>query len=224
MSQGQVPVTGSSVYLCEAKPIVVEGLIRVASSSEIFYLCGHSSEILDAFPEIENLRPDIILLGGPGTGRTLPNLIPKVLSIAPSSKIVLWPDTELAANETVRCLQMGAVGVLRKSAPVSQMLDCLSRVAKGEIWLERSLESLDSGNEERARLPRITRRERDIIEHLCRGLKNKEIAEALAITPGTVKAHLMHVFEKTGMKDRFQLALHGRQLLDSIEVGRERAS
>ncbi len=217
-------MTGSSVYLCEAKPIVVEGLIRVASFGELFHLCGHSGDVVDSFPEIENLHPDIILLGGPGPGRTLPNIIPKLLSISPASKIVLWPDAELAANETVRCLQMGAVGILRKSAPVSQMLDCLSRVAKGEIWLERSLESLDSGNEERVRLPRITRRERDIIEHLCRGLKNKEIAEALAITPGTVKTHLMHVFEKTGMKDRFQLALHGRQLLDSVEVDREKAS
>ena len=219
-----MPVTGSSVYLCEAKPIVVEGLIRVAISSELFHLCGHSGEILDAFPEIEHLRPDIILIGGPGHDRTLPNIISKLLSIAPSSKIVLWPDTELAANVTIRCLQMGAVGVLRKSAPVSQMLDCLSRVAKGEIWLEGSLESLDAGHEERVRLPRLTRRERDIVEHLCRGLKNKEIAEALLITPGTVKTHLMHVFEKTGMKDRFQLALHGRELLGPVEAGREGAS
>ena len=219
-----MPVTGSSVYLCEAKPIVVEGFIRVASSSELFHLCGHASEVLNAFPEIESLHPEILLIGGAGSGRTLPNVIPKLHSISPSSKIVLWPDAELAANETVRCLQLGAAGVLRKSAPVSQILDCLSRVAKGEIWLEKSLDSLDSGNEERVRPPRITRRERDIIEHLCRGLKNKEIAEALAITPGTVKTHLMHVFEKTGMKDRFQLALHGRQLLDSVEVDRERAT
>ncbi|MEP6536474.1 MAG: response regulator transcription factor [Bryobacteraceae bacterium] len=112
---------------------------------------------------------------------------------------------------------------MRKSAPVSQMLDCLTRVANGEIWLEKSVDSIEAGNEERFRTPRITRRERDIIEHLCRGLKNKEIAEALDITPGTVKTHLMHVFEKTGMKDRFQLALHGRQLLDSAETDRERA-
>jgi len=219
-----VPVTGTSVYLCESKPIVVEGLIRVASSGELFHLCGHSSEVLDALPEIEELRPNIVLMGGAGASRTLPSIIPKLFSVSPASKIVLWPDNEFAANETVRCLQLGVVGILRKSAAVSQMLDCLSRVAKGEIWLERSLDALDNGNHERVRPPRITRRERDIIEHLCRGLKNKEIAEALDITPGTVKTHLMHVFEKTGMKDRFQLALHGRQLLDSVEVDRERAS
>jgi DNA-binding NarL/FixJ family response regulator len=203
---------------------VVEGLIRIAACSDLFHLCGHAAEVADAIPEIESLRPDIILIGGSGPGRGLPAIIPKLLAIAPSCRIVLWPDGELAAHETVRCLQMGAMGVLRKSATVSQMLDCLNRVAKGEVWLEKSLDSNDGGMDERPRVPRITRRERDIIEHLCRGLKNKEIAEALAITPGTVKTHLMHVFEKTGMKDRFQLALHGRQLLDSTEFRRERAS
>ena len=65
---------------------------------------------------------------------------------------------------------------------------------------------------------RITRREREIVEFICRGLKNKEIAEALSITPGTVKVHLMHIFEKTGVKDRFQLALQGRQFLSAAEA------
>ena len=51
------------------------------------------------------------------------------------------------------------------------------------------------------------------MHHVCGGLKNKEIAEALAITPGTVKVHLMHIFEKTGVKDRFELAVQGRRLL-----------
>ena len=59
---------------------------------------------------------------------------------------------------------------------------------------------------------RITPREREIIQLICQGLKNREIAEILGITSGTVKVHLMHIFEKTGTKDRFQLALKARQV------------
>jgi DNA-binding CsgD family transcriptional regulator len=51
------------------------------------------------------------------------------------------------------------------------------------------------------------------VHWLCKGLRNKEIAGELSITPGTVKVHLMHIFEKTGVKDRFELAVHGRRLL-----------
>ena len=44
-------------------------------------------------------------------------------------------------------------------------------------------------------------------------MKNKQIADALSITIGTVKVHLMHIFEKTGVKDRFELALEAHKLI-----------
>jgi DNA-binding NarL/FixJ family response regulator len=73
---------------------------------------------------------------------------------------------------------------------------------------------------ERRAAPRLTPREREIVKQVCAGLKNKEIAGTLSITAGTVKVHLMHIFEKTGVKDRFELAIHGRKLLglDHAEV------
>ena len=57
------------------------------------------------------------------------------------------------------------------------------------------------------------------MHHVCGGLKNKEIADALRITAGTVKVHLMHIFEKTGVKDRFELAVHGRRMLGLEHAG-----
>ena len=65
----------------------------------------------------------------------------------------------------------------------------------------------------------MTPREKEIVHHVCGGLKNKEIADALSITAGTVKVHLMHIFEKTGVKDRFELAVHGRRLLGVEHAG-----
>ena len=61
-----------------------------------------------------------------------------------------------------------------------------------------------------------------------RGMKNKQIANSLQITTGTVKVHLMHVFEKTGVKDRFErfeLAMYGRKLRGySDELGDDLAA
>jgi DNA-binding NarL/FixJ family response regulator len=68
-------------------------------------------------------------------------------------------------------------------------------------------------NDGRRAAMRLTRRERQIVEAVSKGMKNKQIAEALGITPGTVKVHLMHIFEKTGARNRFQLALQGPELL-----------
>jgi hypothetical protein len=54
-------------------------------------------------------------------------------------------------------------------------------------------------------------------------MKNREIAETLGIATGTVKIHLMHIFEKTGIRDRFELALRGlRMACDPAEPGLEK--
>jgi len=52
-----------------------------------------------------------------------------------------------------------------------------------------------------------------VVTLLSQGLKNTEIARTLEISPGTVKVHLMHVFEKTGARDRYELAIRSRRLL-----------
>ena len=65
----------------------------------------------------------------------------------------------------------------------------------------------------RVRFNSLTPREKEVVHLICKGLRKKQIAENLRITPGTVKVHLMHIFEKTGLKDRLALAVHGRELV-----------
>ena len=52
-------------------------------------------------------------------------------------------------------------------------------------------------------------REQQVAKFVEQGLKNKEIARSLGICPGTVKIHLKHIFEKTGVRGRYGLALSG---------------
>jgi DNA-binding NarL/FixJ family response regulator len=125
---------------------------------------------------------------------------------------VLWV-AELSDMDSFRALQMGARGVITRTQSIETILECLRAVGEGNVWLEAS----NRGAAPRTHGgTRITPREREIIELVCRGLKNKEIAEVMTITPGTVKVHLMHIFEKTGARDRFQLALQGQQILASM--------
>ncbi|MGH9558589.1 MAG: LuxR C-terminal-related transcriptional regulator, partial [Bryobacteraceae bacterium] len=125
---------------------------------------------------------------------------------------VLWVN-DLAEIDCFRALQLGARGILKKTLPVDSIVECLRSVGRGNVWIESSLAERSMNHPERRSSPRLTPREKEIVHHVSAGLKNKEIAEALSITSGTVKVHLMHIFEKTGMKDRFELAIHGRRLL-----------
>lgn len=203
------PIT---VFASESQPIVLEGLRRVLDRAEDFSLVGASASQQEALARIADLRPAVVLMDQAGGLKNSFRFLTDVKTASPSSLPVLW-IIDLPEVECFRALQLGARGILKKSLPATAILECLRSVARGSVWIEHTLSGQVAGFLNRRQTPRLTPREREIVSCLCRGLRNKEIATELSITPGTVKVHLMHIFEKTGAKDRFELAVHGRKLL-----------
>ena len=120
------------------------------------------------------------------------------------SRIVLWLH-EIAPESAFRAKECGVRGILRKTLPAEMILKCVRRVYEGELWFEKTLtETFLNG-----RTVRVSRREHQLITLVSQGLKNKEIASVLEITEGTVKVYLSRLFEKVGVRDRFELALFG---------------
>jgi two-component system nitrate/nitrite response regulator NarL len=219
-----------SVFACEAQPIVLEGLARVLAGCEDLSLVGAASNLNEALQGIHERKPQVVLVDQAAGLRAIFQFIADAKNVSSTTHPVLWV-TELAEIECFRALQMGARGILRKSMAVPTLLECLRAVGGGSIWIENSISNQVVGFLNRKQAPRLTPRERQIVRYVCQGLKNKQIGEALQITPGTVKVHLMHIFEKTGAKDRFELAVHGRRLLgieleheDMEQAGPRRAS
>ena len=202
-------MTRIRVLACEPQPIVSEGLARVLGRSADLEYLGSTVTTREALEAVRDHKPDVLLVDQSGGLKAVFQFISDLKSTSPECRAVLWIQ-ELAEVDCFRALQVGARGILKKTMPVESVLDCLRSVSTGNIWIEHTLSERSAGPERRLRL---TPRERDIVHHVCGGLKNREIAEALSITPGTVKVHLMHIFEKTGVKDRFELAVHGRRLL-----------
>jgi DNA-binding NarL/FixJ family response regulator len=199
-----------TVFACESQPIVLEGLHRVLQNSEEFQLIGTTGNLTEALGAARELKPDLMLVDHSAGLKMVFQFISDVKNTWPKCQPILWVQ-DLAEIDCFRALQVGARGVLKKTLPVSAIPDCLRSVGEGNVWIEGSVEQ-NLGFERRA-APRLTPREREIVKQVCAGLKNKEIAGTLSITAGTVKVHLMHIFEKTGVKDRFELAIHGRKLL-----------
>lgn len=201
-----------TVFACESHPIAVEGLVRVLGATEDLALAGSAGNLRDAMEAVRDARPNVLLVDQAAGLKMVFQFISDVRSTSPGCQPVLWVN-DLAEIDCFRALQLGARGILKKTFPVTLLLECIRAVGQGNIWIESSLPEQGGNPGERRPAPRLTPREREIVHHVCGGLKNKEIAEALSITAGTVKVHLMHIFEKTGVKDRFELAVHGRRLL-----------
>ncbi len=205
-----------SVFACESQPIVLEGLAKVLAGSEEFDYVGSANALGDAFAAVRQNQPDIVLLDHSQGLKAVFEFITDIRSAVAKCQPVLWAH-DLAEVDCFRALRCGARGILKKTLPVASLLDCLHAVSHGEVWIEGAPDPASLGAEKRPS-PRLTPREKQIVQQICEGLKNKEIAQALSITAGTVKVHLMHIFEKTGVKDRFELAIQGRKLLD-FEAG-----
>jgi len=190
------------VLLCSDEPILAEGLTRILTGADSFSLVSYCPRLEDLRADMERHQPDILLIDL--TSGTTFDVLNGLHEVAANARIILWVhsiSTELA----LQAMSLGVRGVLRKTLPIETLMRCLTRVHEGELWFEKSLtDSIMS-----ARRYSLTRREGQLVSLLSQGLKNKEIATALNISEGTVKVYLSRLFQKLGVKDRFELALYG---------------
>jgi len=206
-----------SLFACESQPIALEGLGKVIQSSEKFVLTGTAPSQSAGMQEIVMLKPDLVLTDHTAGLKSTFQFASELRLFSPGTQVVLWA-ADMSEADSFRALQMGIRGIFKKNMPVTSLLACLTAVASGHMWLENSIAGSASGLVNRKNSPRLTPREMDIVNLVCKGMKNKEIANDLAITSGTVKVHLMHIFEKTGVKDRFELAVQARKFFDPAEM------
>ena len=159
------------------------------------------------FELVRHRKPDVLLIDKAfGIQALLEGLNEDRVSGARTG-VIIW-GVSITEAEALRFLQSGARGILRKTAAVSVVLACLRTVAEGRSWMEDSV-FRESGRSERYPRSELSAREQQVLELVEQGFKNKDIAQDLGIRPGTVKIHLKHIFEKTGVRGRYGLALSG---------------
>ncbi|MBM3786436.1 MAG: response regulator transcription factor [Acidobacteria bacterium] len=214
----ETDMNAHTVFVCDAEPAAVAGVQGYLESAGGFEWLGSANSVSAASARLEEARPAVLLLDHASGLRNTIQFLSELRFLSAKTHCVLW-IRDLPESEQVRAFQSGMKGIVRRVAPLAVLADALRQVANGETFLEESASPSLRQWATRRNVPRLTPREREIIGLVSHGLKNREIAERLAITPGTVKVHLMHVFEKTGARDRYELAVHGDRLLEPIESG-----
>ena len=204
MSEDQSKKT---IVVCDTQPITAEGLrTLLTAAGDLEFLASLNS--LEAATQLVTARPpDVVIVDKAFGMRIVLDWIHDLKLADAAPAVTVW-GVSMTEAEALRLLQAGAKGIVRKTADLESILSCLRTVASGRSWMEDCV-FRDSARQERYPRSELPPREHQVLEMVEQGFKNKEIALELGIRPGTVKIHLKHIFEKTGVRGRYGLAISG---------------
>lgn len=194
-----------TVVICDTEPVAIEGLRSLLAGTDMRIDAAENC-LAAGVEAARDLAPALIVIDKAFGFHSVLDAVRVLAASAPETRIVVW-SAAVTDSETLRLMHAGATGVARKTMPLESLLDCLQTAAAGAPWMAGLAVQRRAGPL-RTRTP-LTSRELQVLELVERGLTNREIALQLGIRAGTVKIHLKHIFEKTGVRGRYGLALAG---------------
>jgi two-component system nitrate/nitrite response regulator NarP len=188
------------VLLVSDQPVLVGGFQEVLECRGFDVIVGDPVSLPS---EKDSVAPDLVLLDLTA-GLTFGNLT-ELSGHLPGCPVVLWAEA-MPLDTVFRALEFGVRGIVERSSSAEHLADSLRRVAGGEmqIGFAATREAVPA-----RRRVTLTPREREIVLLLRRGLRNKQIANEMGITEGTVKIYLFRLFHKLDVRNRFELARSG---------------
>jgi DNA-binding NarL/FixJ family response regulator len=164
---------------------------------------------------ITSQRPDLILVDLPDVGgRELFQMLEQSAESVPV--LILAGSHEVEIYQ--KCLKLGIAGLVSKDKSADLLRKAIQKVHDGELWFDRTImgktirlmlnekQAYADGQQSNSESS-LTDRERQVVELICRGLKNKAIAEELFITETTVRHHLTSIFNKLSVSTRLELVI-----------------
>ena len=202
------------IVIADDHAVLRESLSALLDTQADFDVVGKAVNGVQALELVQQHQPDVLVLDlfMPGTDgfevlRTLDRANSRVAAVV------------LTASESqpdyVQVVRLGARGLVLKGEGPERLFTAIRTVANGELAFSEDIAqqvlSAMAGQarqeEEPSNLKRLSERERQIAALIARGLKNKDIGRELGISENTVKRHLQSIFNKTGARDRLELAV-----------------
>jgi DNA-binding NarL/FixJ family response regulator len=200
------------IVIADDHLVLLESLAALLGTQPDFEVVGKASNGTEAVDLVSRKRPDVLVLdlfmpdpNGFEVLRVLERAGTKVASV-----VLTGSDSEL---DYVQVVKLGARGLVLKGDSTEKLFTAIRTVAGGELAFSNDIANqvvnamAAEPREAPTNLSRLSERERQIAAAVARGLKNKDISQELQISENTVKRHLQSIFNKTGTRDRLELAV-----------------
>ncbi len=200
------------VLLVDDHAIIRDGLKKILSLEEGIQVIGEAADGLEAVELAGQLLPDVILMdinmprmNGIEASRAIKEKHPQMDIVA----LTIHDDEEYVYE----LLRAGISGYFLKDIGTAELVGAIHKVTSGEpvfhpAIARKFLDEFRRVTGAREETPRLTGREKEVLQHVARGEGNREIARQLFISEKTVKNHLTSIFRKLGVEDRTQAVLY----------------
>lgn len=138
-------------------------------------------------------------------GTTQQEAVSSIVEKAPDAHVVIF-SWDKSANDVRQALKAGAKSYLDKSLGAEELKLAMHDLKQGKEYLP-ALETLNENKFRTASGRRLSPRQREIMLYLSQGMSNKEIAETLDITEGTIRVHLSAIFKAIKVSNRTEATL-----------------
>jgi len=200
----------TKVLVADDDPLTMAGITALLDKSNfnVVATVNTGAAVLDT---LATARPDLLILDNGMPERSGLDVLRTLRSRGDTRPVVLLTgglNDELARE----AIQLSVNGIVIKATAPRDLLTCLESVVQGRRWLDqdvmqRVMEQAMSPDAPRDPFEVLSGRERAVASLAKRGLRNKEIADELGLTEGTVKVHLHKVFDKLNIRGRTDLIL-----------------
>jgi DNA-binding NarL/FixJ family response regulator len=184
-------------------PAIVDAVARFLAGEDGLEIVGTAGDGIAALTCIEENRPEVAVVDVHMPGMTGIELARRVSTDMPATSVILYTGFAERAL-VVEAIDAGAKGFVLKEAPLPDLVRAIRLIAEGSTYVDAVLASVLAGPDGTARIPGLTKREREVLRLLADGMRNEDAARELSISPLTVRTHIENAMAKLEADTRTQ--------------------
>ena len=213
------------LLLVDDQSLICQGLKAMLSLEDDLEVVGIANNGEQALAQVADLRPDVVLMDVRMPVMDGREATRKICQQYPQIKVLVlstFDDSQYIAD----AIRAGAKGYLLKDMPSEELAQAIRAVYRGyaqlapgllEKFAETVAASETVAKPARPTLPNLTPREREVLQLVGLGYTNRDIAQSLYISEGTVKTHVTHLLNRLNLRNRAQLAICANTVCDDAE-------
>jgi two-component system response regulator DevR len=198
------------VFIVDDHELVRRGLIELIDTEKDLSVVGQAGNVQEALTTLESLTTDVAVLDVRLPDGSGIELCREIRSLYPDVKVLILTSF-LDDEALLGAVLGGANGYVIKDIKNLDLLEAIRKVAVGEVLLDTALISTVTNRLRKVSNPaseiyELTDQEQRVLEHIGRGLTNRQIAESMFLAEKTIKNYVSSLLGKLGLERRTQAA------------------